>query len=186
MIETKRKNGESAIAGYDLRLDIPARAFIGSQLISLLEKGGSFWDAKKHLFDGEQYRAAFAGMHVYTYQIHDHSLAISLLYCLIVVPREILDLPKDHQIYRDFDHEKAFGGFTIQEPTSIDAFGFVRALRNSVAHALFAVQDHSGKLRYEFWNEHKPLFRATIDHDELIKFLGVVGARLANAVLARR
>lgn len=51
------------------------------------------------------------------YMIHDNALAVSLLYCTLVVPREILALPKGHQILRDFDKENVVAAFEIVAPT---------------------------------------------------------------------
>lgn len=167
---------------YDLRLDVPARAFINAQLLSLLEQGGTFWDAKKHLFSQKTY--ANSGLNPYDYKFFDHSLAISLLFCTIVVPREFLDLPPNHKIYRDFDAERVPQLFTITEPTTINSYLFLRCLRNSVAHALFSLAELGGEAHYEFWTERDPIFRATVGHRQLIKFVEVVGRPLTNAVLA--
>lgn len=170
--------------GYDLRLDVPARAYINSQLLSLLEKGGTLFDAKKHLFSQEPY--VHQGLNPYTWLDHDQSVILSLLFCTIVVPREFLDLPRDHQIYKDFDAEKLIGHFTIVEPAQLDSYLFIQCLRNSIAHALFSLKDSDGQVQYEFWTELKPLFRARSDHKRLLQFVSHAGSRLANAVLAKK
>lgn len=174
------------MAIYDLRLDVPGRAYINAQLLSLLNKGGSLFDAKRHLFTTEPYRHQLNSDDIYSYQPHDHSLAVSLLYCLIVVPREILNLPRDHQIYRDFDNEKLVSSFTVSEPSKIDSYQFIRCLRNSVAHALFSIAEENSEAHYTFWTEREPIFQAHIGHKNLIRFLSHVGQRLSNAVLAKK
>lgn len=174
------------MATYDLRLDVPGRAYLNAQLLSLLEQGGTLWDAKKHLFSLEPYVRTFRDEDVYRYKPHDHSLAISLLFCTIVVPREFLDLPADHQMYRDFDAGKVTKSFVVTTPPNIDSYRFIRCLRNSVAHALFSIREQNGEVTYEFWTERDPLFRATVGHRDLLTFMSVVGVRLSNAVLSQK
>jgi hypothetical protein len=172
--------------GLDLRLEISACAYLNAQLLSLVEQGGTLWDAKKFLFSQEPYAHSFSDADVYNYKPHDHSLAISLLYCSIVVPREILNLPADHPIYHDFDALQVTKSFVVIEP-SMDSFRFIRCLRNSVAHALFRITDQNGSTWYEFWTEQSPyLKRASIDHRGLLDFIKAVGVPLVNAVLACR
>lgn len=165
---------------YDLKLDVPARAYINAQLLLLLEKGGTLFEAKKELFSKESY--VEVELNSYDYQINDHSLAISLLYCIIVVPREILDLPENHMIFKYFDEKQVTNFFTINEPKQINSKLLIERLRNSVAHALFSITNVTGIGLYKFWNDQKP-FNATINHDELLKFLSIIGQRLTNAVL---
>jgi len=168
----------------DLRLDVPARAYINAQLLSLLERGGTLLDAKKYLFSRAPYLDK--GLDPYGYHVHDHSLLISLLFCTIVVPREFLDLPANHEIYRDFDAEDSLKQFSVRSPKSFDAYMFLRLLRNSVAHGLFSIRPEDSNLRYSFWTERDPVLDASICHDGLLRFLTAVGQRLCNAVLSRK
>jgi HEPN pEK499 p136 len=171
------------MANYDLRLDVPARAYINAQLLSLLETGGTFFDAKKHLFSLEP--LVTQGLTPYNWKIHDHTLVISLLYCTIVVPREILDLPKDHQIYRDFDAQKVAELFSLVNPKDLNSYQLVRHLRNAVAHALFSIQEHDGHISFKFWSD-RDSFQAEIDQQSLLRLIGIVGQRFTNAVLSRK
>lgn len=166
---------------YDLRLDVPARAFINSQLLSRLESGGTLFNAKKDLFKQEPY--VRQGMTPYNWRVHDTSVAVSLLFCTIVVPREILELPTDHPIYSEFDAQNVISCFTISKPASINSYKFIRCLRNSVAHALFSIRELNGQAQYEFWTDREE-FRAAVGHEDLLKFISAVGKRFGNAVLA--
>lgn len=170
-------------AEYDLRLDVPIRAFINASLQLLLEKGGTFWDAKKQLFSQEVYRKQDMEQQVYGYSLCDHSWAIGLLYCTIVVPKEFLRLPPNHRIYREFDARVATRRFTVVEPSKMDSYQFLHCLRNSVAHALFSVTESNGEPHYTFWTDREPIFRATIGHKGLIEFINAVGRPLIDAVL---
>lgn len=171
---------------YDLRLDVPGRAFINAQLLSLMEKSGcSLWEAKKALFSREPYSSLSEDAWS-NYKPHDHSLAMSLLYCLVVVPREFLALPENHQIYREFDALAVTKCFSVIEP-AMDSYWFLQCLRNSVAHALFRITESNREVCYEFYTERKPLLkRAVIGHSDLMKFLSIVGQRLANDVLGQK
>lgn len=170
------------MADYDLRLDLPARAYINAQLTSLLEKGGTAWDAKKHLFSTQHY--VNSGLDPYNYALWDHSVAIGLIYSCVVVPREFLDLPENHQSYREFDSARISDLFEHLDPPTIDSFRLLRCLRNSVAHALFSINVKDNEWRYDFWTEREPLFRGTITHHKLIEFVSRVSIPLVNAVLA--
>ena len=171
---------------YDLRLDIPAFAYINAQLLLLLQQGGTLHEAKKQLFSQEHYVHQFSPEDAYRYEPNGASLAVSLLFCTIVVPREFLNLPANHQIYQDFDAQQVTKLFREINPP-MDSYRFVRCLRNSVAHALFSISEANGQLSYEFWTEREPvLTRATIGHRELMNFISIVGMRLTNAVLAEK
>jgi hypothetical protein len=179
------RNG-STVMSYDLRLDIPAFAYINAQLLSLLQQGGTLHEAKKQLFSQEPYVHQFTAEDVYRYGPNSASLAVSLLFCTIVVPREFLNLPANHQLYQDFDAQQVTKLFGEIDPP-MDSYRFVRCLRNSVAHALFSVSEADGYLFYKFWTEREPvLTRASIGHQELMKFISIVGLRLSNAVLAQK
>jgi HEPN pEK499 p136 len=186
-IKVSNETNANASLTYDLRLDIPGKAYIASQLISLLERGGTLFEAKKCLFSDAPYSTTFKDKDIYQYRIHDHSLIISVMYCVIVVPREVLDLPRDHQIYSDFDEQGVIKLFSISEPVNCDSYQLIRFLRNSVAHALFSIREESrDSVSYEFWSDRAPNFRAKIGQSDLMRFLSTVGVRLANAVLAKK
>lgn len=87
---------------YDLRLDVPFRAFVNAKLIWLVQQGGTLWEAKRHLLP----QVGLSDEQIYGYHLYDPAMALSLLYCMIVVPRELLSLPENHQLYRDFDAQK--------------------------------------------------------------------------------
>lgn len=174
------------MAHYDLRLDLPARAFINAQLLSLLERGGTLDEAKQRLFSSEPYTAQFSPNDIARYQPHDHSLIISVLYCSVVVPREYLNFPADHAVYQECEAANVQGLFTDTEPAELSAHQFIRSLRNSVAHALFSIGEDERGILYQFWTERPPLFRTAIRHEALLQFVSFVGQRFSNAVLAEK
>ncbi len=168
----------------DLRFELPARAYINAQLMSLLERGGTLWDAKNRLFSSEPY--INQKLDPYMYAPYDYSLAVSLLYCTVVVPREFLNLPQSHPIFAAFDKESALSDFSIQRPQIVDSYLFLRLLRNSVAHALYSIRHDNDHLEYHFWTDKDPCLKASTTQEGLIHFLSTVGQRLTNAVLTER
>jgi hypothetical protein len=60
---------------YDLRLDVPFRAFVNAKLIWLVQQGGTLWEAKKHLLP----QFNLSDEQVYGYHLYDPAMALSLL-----------------------------------------------------------------------------------------------------------
>ena len=129
---------------------------MNAQLLSLVEGGASLEDAKKRLFSLPRYADSFTDTDISNYSPYDYSLVASLLYCTIVVPREILSLPQDHEVYKCFDRDNVAGRFQSISPT-MDSYTLIRCLRNSVSHALFSVQQQDGSLMYRFWTGRHPM-----------------------------
>lgn len=158
---------------------------MNAQLLSLLEQGGTAFDAKKKLFSQEPYVSA--KLDPYNFPLFNHGLIISVLFNTIVVPREFLDLPANHGIYSGFDADRVTGLFNVKKPESVDSHLLIRCLRNSIAHALFSItQSSPGVMQYKFWTNRAPVFEATANQEDLVKFVSIVGQRLANAVLENK
>ncbi len=95
---------------YDIRLDIPARAYINHQVIRLAENHDDIRRCKEEVFSNPVYSAQ--GLDPKSYSLLENPAHMaSLLYCLVVVPKEILDYPQDHFLFKRLDQiglEKAF------------------------------------------------------------------------------
>lgn len=158
---------------------------MNAQLLYLLERGGTAFDAKRNLFAQEHY--AHAQLNPYNFPLLNHSLIISLLFSTIVVPREFLDLPENHNLFFEFDAKKVTGYFSVRKPESLNAQLLIRCIRNSVAHALFSItQTSNGVVLFKFWTDRDPIFEATASQDELVEFINIVGVRLVNAMLKHK
>jgi hypothetical protein len=169
---------------YDLRLDLPARAYINAQLLALVDRGATFLEAKKHLFSTNPlYRDH--DFDVYGWPLNDTSQLLSLLYCTVVVPREILDLPANHVLYRELEATDLLKFFDIVKPVSCDAFSLIRGLRNATAHALFEITADKGEVFYRFWNDRSD-FEVRIPEPALRAAVQLIGSRLSSAVLGRK
>ncbi|MGN6187128.1 MAG: HEPN family nuclease [Thermoanaerobaculia bacterium] len=170
---------------YDLRYEIPARAFINHQILQSPTLLPALDKATQALFNTEPYRNQ--GLIAGEYSIMNHAQVVSLLYCLIVVPKELLNLPRTDQLFRDMTEAEAFAAFSVSVTPMPEAheFGyeFLRALRNAISHALFTV-DHL--MTFSFWTDKGRKWRITIPRDALMSFLSRYGAMLANAALRAR
>ncbi|MCC7147515.1 MAG: hypothetical protein IT443_13825 [Phycisphaeraceae bacterium] len=108
----------------------------------------------------------------------------SLLYCLIVVPKEIWDPPSNDTIYNLLDKDKPLRLFQVTTwapPNNEHPLrDFIRHLRNAIAHVNFASDSQEN---YEFWDKSRngtENFKVSITVDALGRFLSTVGAQLAN------
>jgi hypothetical protein len=160
----------------DFRTQIPQSAFINAQVIH---------DA---MIDGDL-RRSLAKWRTH-YNIPDLSLinpahVASLLYCLIVVPKEVWDPPSNDDVYKliDMCKPKPLDLFTIRTwapPTEHPVRDFLRHLRNAISHVKFSVDS---EYNFEFWDNKRngvENYRVVITLDNLAKFLTLVGAQLAN------
>jgi hypothetical protein len=168
---------------YDLRLDLPARAYVNAQILALVERGATLLEAKKHLFlTNPLYRDH--DFDVYGWTLQDTSQVLGLLYCTVVVPREILNLPANHTLYRELESTELLTFFDIRTPTPCDAFALVQGLRHSAAHALFEIAVEKAEVFCRFWNDRQD-FDVRVSEPALRKAVEFIGARLSSAVLQR-
>jgi hypothetical protein len=118
------------------------------------------------------------------YTPFDQAYIASALYCLLVVPREVLDLPAHDHLFADLNRTDPLRWFQfLQEPAELrsnPAFHLIHLLRNSVAHALFTIDTSNN---WAFWTDRKPLWRAAINRDSLTEFLSAAGQALADRCL---
>ncbi|HIJ64937.1 MAG TPA: hypothetical protein HPP77_03220 [Candidatus Hydrogenedentes bacterium] len=167
---------------YDLRLDIPARAMINAEILQSAESSGSLYAHKTIvqqkldlLIDPREYHTL------------DQAHVASLLYCLFVVPREILDLQAKDDLFVRLDRLEPLQYFRIIQPRAgfegSPSFWLLRALRNSVAHALYEIDAQNN---WRFWTDREPRWEAKASKDDLTRFLSVFGREFANCCLARK
>lgn len=168
---------------YDVRLDIPARAYLNHQIIQVAEQRNDTRRSKEEVFSSPPY--AHQGLDPMSYPIlHSPAQFASLLYCLVVVPKEILDYPEDHFLFKRLDQLNLKNAFQItKSPSGFDrspSYWLLRALRNSVAHVLYEFDEHLGM---HFWTEQNPRWDARATVDGLSFFFSTFGKELANTLL---
>ena len=116
------------------------------------------------------------------YEFMNPAYIASLLYCLLVVPRQLFVEGKEDS----WDVQVPFGTissqFTIKTaaPKILQKSSqFIRKLRNAVAHARFEVDEN---LMFVFYDGPPGVvdFEVQASADNLMNFLSVVGSKLAN------
>ena len=162
----------------DRRTEIPSWAYINAQIIQHAYHYGHLSASTRHVEE--------------TYQLSPNSLdiknpayLISLLYCLIVVPRELW--LKDNAVpsMENLFSKSVLDLFVVsKKPANFDAspvLALLRHLRNALAHVRFSIDESNN---FTFWDQESekssPYFHATISLDNMATFLSSVGATLAN------
>lgn len=114
------------------------------------------------------------------YHAKNQGTIILLMYGLMVIPREIWE--RENTSFPFVTREK----FTINLPIDsdrLDTLKFLRLLRNSLAHANFAIDVNSSKLT--FWNNNdngNKNFEVEISYLDIGEFTAEVGKYYINEV----
>jgi hypothetical protein len=170
-------------SSYDVRLDIPARAYLNHQILTAAEQRNDLRHSKEELFLTPQYVNQKLSAAQYSLTNTPSQIA-SLLYCLIVVPKEILDFPEDHFLFKRLDKLDIKKSFQISVfPIGFDrapSYHIIQALRNSVAHVLYKIDE---QFNVDFWTDRNPKWKARATISELCNFLSTFGKELANTTL---
>lgn len=159
----------------DFRTQIPQAAFINAQVIQSAISDGDL---------GRSLREIAAHYNFPHWPMMNPAYVASLLYCLIVVPKEIWDPQSNDRIYKLLEKNDPLGLFQTKKwtprPNEHPIRDFIRHLRNAISHVRFAVDSDRN---FEFWDKNNKgveTFRAFITLDNLAKFLSTVGSELAN------
>ena len=170
----------------DLRHEIPARAFINAQIIQEAIKSDALSASVQTVLKMPFYKNTGLS----SYQFQNQAYIVSLLYCLIVVPKEVWGRNQADPLYEAIRDENIVPKFTIlianNNWNNKPHYWLIHYLRNSIAHANYSVND---KMQFTFWNEPsggEPNWKVSIDSDGLMDFISKVGSLLANIGLKRR
>jgi len=163
----------------DQRHDIPMAAFISAQIVQQAAHTGDFALCVRSVERQHQLSPGDLGEGLLISHVP------SLLYCLIVVPKEIWILSENDAVYANIDKDWLLALFTVE--LSEESFAkhpvyyLIHHLRNAVAHVNFSIAED---LRFTFWDQRNktsaPYFRASASIDSLQQFLSKIGAILAN------
>jgi len=159
-----------------LRNEIPQRAFINAQIIQSAEELDSW--KKSKLLVSSKYSLP-------EYEFINPAYVVSLLYCLLVVPKEIwIKNNKYHKVFSEVDENELKDNITSYRSSDPKfetnfSYNIAHKLRNSVAHANYEI-DH--ELNFEFWDEFKGKenFRCKFSSKSIMWYLSEFGAKLAN------
>jgi len=162
----------------DRRSEIPTWAFINAQIVQDAHRSGALAQSIRRVEEG--------------YQLPPGSLtpinsayAVSLLYCLVVVPKELWLRDGPPPELAALDQSSVLSLVTVtQRSRQFDAapfYGLLRHLRNALSHVRFEIADDG---EFSFWDQptatSPPNFRATMSQSALERFLSTVGPALAN------
>jgi len=120
-----------------------------------------------------------------SYELINPAYVAALLYCLIVVPWEVWELPPDDPIFQRLEHLGVLDRFEVRQwstrPDEHPLRDFLRHLRNAVSHARFDVDGDRGfTFRDRRSKGASDSFVAYASVDDLAAFLSLAGAELAN------
>jgi len=157
-----------------VKRNIPSLSYINTKVITDLERESETF----RQIISEKAETLYPGVYNNreVFRLNNQSHIAGLLYCLLVVPREIWARDRSHSIYSDLDKHGIMKFFNIILPTgSMDNFKLIRHLRNCIAHARFEIAQP------DIWifedadpNTAKLSFQATTDLGHLSGFLEIV------------
>ena len=158
---------------------IPTLAFIEAQVIHQAVAKGALTDSVRAVETYYNLAEGSLGNGVFL-----ESRMLTLLYCLVVVPKEVWASESEHPVYQAVSTKWRIPQGAVSNHRSgfpdRPTYQFIHHLRNAVAHARFSFRDQ----RFHFWDqrrhEHEPSFRASVSLSELQEFLEIVGAAFAN------
>lgn len=159
-----------------IRNEIPQRAYINAEILQALAQSTALDAATKGV--SSKYGLG-------QYLIFGPSHVVSLLYCLLVVPKEIWLQPADDLVWariRKLDPAQHFDVVESDDTYAKDPpRQLIRRLRNSIAHARYDIQPD---LSFKFCNranrDAADTFVAISSAEQLSRFLSDVGSFLAN------
>ena len=168
----------------DYRQEIPAAAYISKLIIQEADKAGALDDATRSV-------EKLFGMPENSYSIRNISQVVGLLYCLIVVPKELWLRDGKNNITDNIDKDWLFGIVSItKKSNNFDnnpCLLFLKHLRNAVSHVRFEINEAGD---FTFWDKKydssPEIFRAHLSVSNLELFLSHIGADLAKYGLDQR
>jgi hypothetical protein len=162
----------------DPMTEIPSLAYINAQIIQSAFSAGELAAATDRV-------ESYYGLPSHSLKVMNPAYLISLLYCLIVVPKQLWlgnGLPLS---LVTLDARSVLSQVDISiRPPDFDKdlmFQFLRRLRNAIAHVRFSISNEG---QITFWDqpgEQSPrCFQASMSLEALGEFLSIVGPALAN------
>lgn len=157
----------------DFRAEIPTRSFINALIIEEAVKTKSFQDCVRSTLSKVR-------LPIREYQFVNPAHLVGLLYCLVVVPKEIWLLPQNHILYRKLKEAGLLElfDFPIRDITfdSDPVYYLIHRLRNAVAHANFSIDESQA---FEFWDTtakgKTPHWKASVSSANLLQFVTWLG-----------
>jgi hypothetical protein len=160
----------------DRRLQIPTACWVNLAIIDRLQGTETF---RKYCIEVPQEAGFLSPTPDEPWPFMNLSWGAYMLYCLLVVPKELYQLAKDDPFYKSLKARHAMADFSFKKQKcgfDEDPLYHLKSLRNAVSHVNFRI-DTSNTL--VFW-DHPPRrpterhWEVWVAHDDLIQFLHVV------------
>lgn len=113
------------------------------------------------------------------FPIKNQGLTISLLYMLLVVPREMWENQQANGTQFPFTTRNLF---ETEKGSDFDTWNFVRCMRNSVSHANFDMNNQGKYTFYNIQQNGNVNFKVKIMHSDLFKFITEIGKYYINEI----
>jgi len=157
----------------DYRDEIPTRSFINAGIIYRAVVTKEFQAITQHVM-------AELGMPGAEYLFKNPAYISGLLYCMIVVPKEIWYLPENHAVYKLLDESDILDLFDVTlKDAKFDThpmYYLIHRLRNAIVHANFSINQAQD---FSFWDRKSksetPNWTASISNANLFLFLSQLG-----------
>lgn len=156
--------------------DIPALAYIEQQILGRAVASGSFQNHVGELEVEYGLTPGTLGNGLF-WQVR----VLSLLYALILFPKEYWGMDQDDPVYREVAEQWSVDRIRVltqDRKYGNTVYGFIHRLRNALAHASIAFYDDGIEIS-DSWNGQFA-FRARVSNDEATAFLEKVGSIMAN------
>ena len=162
----------------DFRGDIPIRAFLNALVVDRAVQTSMFQECVRDVITD-------AGAPDYEYQFKNPAYIVGLLYCLVLVPKELWIDDQTHWIYAhpDICALPDLFDFVITDPqfNTNRPYYLIRRLRNALAHVRFSVDQSQG---FEFWDQPSlgatPNFRAKVSNANLFRVINLLGHHIKD------
>jgi cytochrome c biogenesis factor len=163
----------------DRRFEIPSLAYINAQVLQNAHYSGQLSTSYKLV--EQNYK-----LPVNSFNIMNPAYMLSLLYCLILVPKELWAKDKIADSIAKLDTKHTLDLFSVKTKSpqfhTTPMLALLRHLRNALAHVRFSVDESSDTIT--FWDQETDKstrhFEASISMNNLEIFLSHFGAELAN------
>lgn len=166
---------------HDRRYQIPTACWVNVAIIDRLQGNDAF---RKCCIQVPRAEGARLSTHDEPWPFMNLSWGAYMLYCFVVVPKELYQLQADDDFYESLKSKDAMARFSFNKQKysfDHDPLYHLRSLRNAVSHVHFTIDASDTFL---FWDHPpgKPCKRhweVSVAHDDLMRFLQLV-AREAN------
>ena len=156
--------------------EIPGLAYIEQQILGPAAAGG---DLRSHVGEVEAAYGLLPG--TLGDGLFFQTRLLSLLYLLVLFPKEYWGMDKNDSIYREIEERWSLDRIrviTADEKYGKTVYGFIHRLRNALAHA--DIRFHGDEIEITDSWKGQIVYRVRISNDEIEFFLETVGAIMAN------